>query len=101
ADVEASVDFGDEDIRLVGQDELLHRLAKGRALVTLVQKQLAQRTVAGHCFRAVIAGRPNAGKSSLFNALTGAAALVSPEPGTTRDYLVRKVNLDGVDVELV
>jgi tRNA modification GTPase len=101
ADVEASLDFGDEDIRFVGQDELLHRLAKGLALVTLVQKQLAQRTVAGRCFRAVLAGRPNAGKSSLFNALTGAAALVSPEPGTTRDYLVRKLNLDGVAIELV
>src|SRR5262249_28354806 len=45
--------------------------------------------------------RPNAGKSSLFNALTGAAALVSPEPGTTRDYLARRLDVGGVSVELV
>jgi tRNA modification GTPase len=49
----------------------------------------------------VLTGRPNAGKSSLFNALAGARALVSPEPGTTRDYLVQRLELDGVPVELV
>ena len=49
----------------------------------------------------MIAGRPNAGKSSLFNALTGAGALVSPEPGTTRDYLMRRIDLDGIAVELI
>jgi tRNA modification GTPase len=50
----------------------------------------------------VLAGRPNAGKSSLFNALAGAhAALVSAEPGTTRDYLIRRLEIDGTMVELV
>src|SRR5207244_2069067 len=45
-------------------------------------------------------GEPNAGKSSLFNAL-GGAALVSPTPGTTRDYLVLRLDLGGVVVELI
>jgi tRNA modification GTPase len=101
ADVEAGLDFADEDIQFVDQRETLLRLGKALALVTLAQKQLAQRAVSERTFRAVLVGRPNAGKSSLFNALTGAAALVSPEPGTTRDYLVRRLDLDGVSVELV
>jgi tRNA modification GTPase len=101
ADVEAGLDFSDEDLQFVGQDDLLKRLARGLALVTLVGKQINQRAVSEQPFRVVLGGRPNAGKSSLFNALAGAAALVSEEPGTTRDYLIRSVELEGVLVELV
>jgi tRNA modification GTPase len=49
-----------------------------------------------------LVGEPNAGKSSLFNALAGApAAIVSPVPGTTRDYVTRSVTLQGTNVELI
>jgi tRNA modification GTPase len=102
ADVEAGLDFADEQHEFVGQTELLHRLAKGLALVTLLRRQLDQRSVGTRRFRVVLAGRPNAGKSSLFNALAGAAAaLVSPEPGTTRDYLVRCLEINGAVLELI
>jgi tRNA modification GTPase len=101
ADVEAGLDFADEDIRFVNQDEMLKRLGKGLAQVVLLSKQLQQRAVSEQAFRVVLAGKPNAGKSSLFNALAGATALVSPQPGTTRDYLVQRLKLGDVVVELV
>jgi tRNA modification GTPase len=101
AEVEAALDFAEEDIQFVGREDLLHRLAKGLAQVTLVQKQLVRRGVADRPFRVVLAGAPNAGKSSLFNALTGAAALVSRQPGTTRDYLVAPLQVNGLTIELV
>ena len=102
ADLEAGLDFTEEDIHFVAPDELLKQLGKGLAQLTLVLKQLDRCAVSGRPFRVVLLGRPNAGKSSLFNALAGdSAALVSPQPGTTRDYLVRRIKLDGVPVELI
>lgn len=101
ADVEAGLDFADEDLQFVGQDDLLKRLGKGLAQVTNVGKQLQQRAVSEHVFRVALAGKPNVGKSSLFNALAGATALVSPLPGTTRDYLVKRLQLDAVVIELI
>ena len=101
ADVEAALDFADEDIRFVEGDEILRRLGRAMARVMLAGKQLESRGVANETFRVVLAGRPNAGKSSLFNALCGARALVSDEPGTTRDYLSHKLDLDGAKVELI
>jgi tRNA modification GTPase len=102
ADVEAGLDFADEDIHFVGRKELLDRLSQALAEITHLQGQLDRRALSDRPFRVVLAGRPNAGKSSLFNALTGApAALVSAEAGTTRDYLVRRMRIDDVVVELV
>jgi tRNA modification GTPase len=102
ADVEAGLDFTEEDIHFVATDALLMRLGKGLAHLTLMRRQIEQRAL-GQCpFRAVLAGKPNAGKSSLFNALVGRdAALASAEPGTTRDYLEKLIEIDGVALELV
>jgi tRNA modification GTPase len=102
ADVEAGLDFADEDVQLVDQRTLLERIRKGLALVTLLGKRVEGRALGGRPFRAVLAGRPNVGKSSLFNALAGRpAALVSADAGTTRDYLVHRLDVGGVAVDLV
>ncbi len=101
ADVEAGLDFSDEDLDFVEQKEMLLRLGNALAQVTLLRRQLDSRAQSKHPFRVVLAGRPNAGKSSLFNALTGSRALVSPQPGTTRDYLVAQIHLGGVAIELI
>ncbi len=101
ADVEAALDFADEDIQFVARDDLLLRLTHGMAQLTAAARQLDVRAVTDRPFRVVLAGRPNAGKSSLFNVLGGASALVSAEPGTTRDYLVQRLELGGASIELV
>jgi len=100
ADVAAVLDFSDEDIQFVEQREMLLRLAGGLAQLTTLQRQLERRALTERPFRAVLIGAPNAGKSSLFNAL-GGNALVSPQPGTTRDYLVARIEVDGIAIEIV
>jgi tRNA modification GTPase len=101
ADLEAGLDFAEEDIHFVTSDDQLLRIGQALAELTNLGRQLEQRALADRPFRVALAGQPNAGKSSLFNALTGASALVSAEPGTTRDYLVRRLDMEGVAVEFI
>ena len=101
ADVEAALDFADEDIEFVDPSAMLLRLGRAMAQITVVAKQLDGRALSNKAFRVVLSGRPNAGKSSLFNAMTGASALVSPIPGTTRDYLTATLRIGAVVVELI
>lgn len=102
ADIEAGLDFADEDIQFVQADAMLKRLGAALAHVLLLKRQLARRAVSHRPFRIALAGPPNAGKSSLFNAFVGRdAALVSDEPGTTRDYLEKAIDIEGMKVELI
>ena len=71
ADVEAGLDFVDEDIEFVGQAELLTRVAAGLAHLTTCAGNSTSRAVSGRPVRVALVGEPNAGKSSLFNALAG------------------------------
>lgn len=102
ADIEAGLDFIEEDIEFVGKKDALLRLGAGMAQLINLQRQLTDRNVSDRPFRVAIVGDPNAGKSSLFNALAGSAsALVSPVAGTTRDYVTRSVTLEGTRIELI
>jgi tRNA modification GTPase len=102
ARLEASLDFPDEGFHFITREQAGQALATIRADVV----QLAGQGRVGRVVRegrlVVIVGRPNAGKSSLFNALAGAArAIVTDIPGTTRDILTERVDINGLDITLV
>lgn len=102
ADLEAGLDFADEPIEFVAHDELTRRLQAAVATLAPLQEQLSDRTRRDAGWRVVLTGPPNAGKSTLFNALAGQqAALVSAVRGTTRDWLGAEINLAGLPVTLV
>jgi tRNA modification GTPase len=102
ADLEAGLDFAHEAIEFVSHAALVGRLGPARDAVSELLERAADRTRPAPRARVVLAGPPNAGKSTLFNALAGSAsALVSEIAGTTRDYLTAEVSLDGVAVALI
>jgi tRNA modification GTPase len=102
AHVEAGFDFADEDLAFITPDDLDRQLAEACRELATIRRQMATRGEHTDIIRAVLVGRPNTGKSSLFNVLAGSrAALVSDHPGTTRDYLTADIELDGVKCRLV
>lgn len=102
ADLEAGLDFVDEDITFVQQDEILQRLERAEQQVSKLQSQIENRHTQGLEFQVAFVGPPNAGKSSLVNALSGSeVSIISPEPGTTRDYIRSKVQWEGIKISLM
>jgi tRNA modification GTPase len=101
ARLEAGLDFVEEDIEFITAAEIADTLAAGRGAAQRLAEQLDARAAPDDSLRAALIGSPNVGKSSLFNALTAAGALVGSQPGTTRDYLVGRLDLDGLRCELV
>jgi tRNA modification GTPase len=102
ADLEAGLDFADEDLEFISEAELRQQLRATGKRVTLLEAQLAGRSRTEAFPRVVLIGWPNVGKSTLFNALAGdAAAMVSDGGGTTRDYLTRLVEVEGGEMLLV
>jgi tRNA modification GTPase len=102
AHLEAGLDFVDEDIEFISRSQLLGDLERLQAQLAATLAQLRQRSQTAQLRRVLLVGPPNAGKSSLFNALVGQdAALVSAQRGTTRDYLSSHLTLPNHAVELI
>ena len=101
ATLEAGIDFAEDDIDVMPSAEIVRRIqAIGRPLEALEQSYGYGRLVRDG-FRMAIVGRPNAGKSSLFNALVERPrAIVTATPGTTRDLVTETIAMGGVPVEL-
>ncbi|GAB4162902.1 MAG: tRNA uridine-5-carboxymethylaminomethyl(34) synthesis GTPase MnmE [Planctomycetota bacterium] len=95
--IEANLDFSHEDIELISRSESLELLGEARKrLEKLLELGV---THSADIPRVVIIGRPNSGKTTLFNALTESNGLVSPIPSTTTDCLRAVKTLKGVTVE--
>ena len=100
--VEAAIDFPDEDVELLASEEVRARLADIAARFQRIGRAAAAGRALRDGLQVVIAGRPNAGKSSLMNALAGFdAAIVTDIPGTTRDLLRERIHVEGMPIHIV
>jgi tRNA modification GTPase len=102
ARLEASLDFPDEGFHFVSRDETTAALSRIRAELDALAQQGKTGRVIREGRTIVIAGRPNAGKSSLFNALAGAErAIVTNVAGTTRDLVTEQIDIHGLALTVV
>jgi tRNA modification GTPase len=100
--VEAAIDFPEEEIDFLASAELRERLQDVQQRLAHVLAAAERGAVLSRGLCVAIAGRPNAGKSTLMNRLAGHdVAIVTPVAGTTRDLLRERIEVDGVPVELI
>ena len=100
--VEAAIDFPDEEIDFLSDGIVAARLQAVRDNVQTVLAEAKQGALLREGMRVVIAGKPNAGKSSLLNALAGyEAAIVTDVAGTTRDVLREHIHIDGLPLHII
>ncbi len=101
-DAEASLEFGDsEDEVFPGNEEVAGRLGEIALKVEAFVASYRQGKLLREGAEVILAGRPNVGKSSLFNYLLQFdRAIVSDEPGTTRDFITERIDLGGIPVSL-
>jgi len=100
--VESAIDFPEEEIDFLSDEQLLAQIEKCQEAFDDLRSRASIGRVLRDGYRAVIVGKPNAGKSSLLNRLSGEeAAIVTEVAGTTRDILREQINIDGLAVELI
>ncbi|MDG6267965.1 tRNA uridine-5-carboxymethylaminomethyl(34) synthesis GTPase MnmE [Glaesserella parasuis] len=100
--VEAAIDFPDEEIDFLADGKIEAKLNEIIAQLANVRQEAKQGTILREGMKVVIAGKPNAGKSSLLNALAGReAAIVTDIAGTTRDVLREHIHIDGMPLHII
>ncbi|ARD24428.1 tRNA uridine-5-carboxymethylaminomethyl(34) synthesis GTPase MnmE [Shewanella japonica] len=100
--VEAAIDFPDEEVDFLSDGKIANSLYNIIDKLDSVQASAKQGSIIREGMKVVIAGRPNAGKSSLLNALAGKeSAIVTEIAGTTRDVLREHIHLDGMPLHII
>ena len=102
AGLEAGIDFAEDDLEVMPEAEIVTRMDAIEAPLARLERSFAQGEALRRGTTIAIVGRPNAGKSSLFNALLERdRAIVTATPGTTRDVIAEAMSLEGLPVELM
>ncbi len=100
--IELELDFGEEDVEFASRDELTKLVTNIKFKVDALKDSFALGNALKQGFTLVLAGRPNAGKSTLFNALLNEdKAIVSDIAGTTRDAIEDRLHLEGLSLRLI
>lgn len=100
--LEAGIDFAEDDVSVIADEVILERIAAVRAPLDQLQASFAYGKMVHEGLTLAIVGRPNVGKSSLFNRLVDRErAIVTATPGTTRDLVTETVAIGGIPVRLV
>ena len=100
--LEAGIDFAEDDIDVAPHAEIASRIAELLPPLATLEASFARGRIVHDGLTMAIVGRPNAGKSSLFNRLVERdRAIVTATPGTTRDLVTERISLDGIPLELV
>jgi len=100
--LEAGIDFAEDDVDVTPAAEIARRIGEIAPPLTALAASFARGRIVHDGLTLAIVGRPNAGKSSLFNRLVERdRAIVTATPGTTRDLISERISLDGIPLELV
>ena len=100
--LEAGIDFAEDDVDVTPQTEIARRIDDLMPPLTALEASFARGRIVHDGLTLAIVGRPNVGKSSLFNRLVERdRAIVTAHPGTTRDLVTERISLGGIPIELV